>query len=123
MAHRLASLLWHVYRALDASKQQKVRHLSATERPRTMPAPAVGNAFPTAGDGPPSCIANFSYAALFRFDDGRSRCYDQTAGWSSLVARWAHNPKVGGSNPPPATNAIIGLRAIGHLQQLSKTVQ
>src|ERR1700726_1958101 len=31
-------------------------------------------------------------------------CYDETAGWSSLVARWAHNPKVGGSNPPPATN-------------------
>ena len=26
------------------------------------------------------------------------------AGWSSQVARWAHNPKVGGSNPPPATN-------------------
>ncbi len=26
------------------------------------------------------------------------------AGWSSLVARRAHNPKVGGSNPPPATN-------------------
>ena len=26
------------------------------------------------------------------------------AGWSSLVARWAHNPKVGGSNPSPATN-------------------
>ena len=24
------------------------------------------------------------------------------AGWSSLVARRAHNPKVGGSNPPPA---------------------
>ncbi len=23
------------------------------------------------------------------------------AGWSSPVARWAHNPKVGGSNPPP----------------------
>jgi hypothetical protein len=30
-------------------------------------------------------------------------CYDFSAGWSSLVARWAHNPKVGGSNPPPAT--------------------
>ena len=29
--------------------------------------------------------------------------YDFHAGWSSLVARWAHNPKVGGSNPPPAT--------------------
>ncbi len=25
------------------------------------------------------------------------------AGWSSLVARRAHNPKVGGSNPPSAT--------------------
>jgi hypothetical protein len=30
-------------------------------------------------------------------------CYHNGAGWSSLVARWAHNPKVGGSNPPPAT--------------------
>jgi hypothetical protein len=25
------------------------------------------------------------------------------AGWSSLVARWAHNPEVAGSNPAPAT--------------------
>ena len=25
------------------------------------------------------------------------------AGWSSLVARWAHNPEVDGSNPSPAT--------------------
>ncbi len=31
-------------------------------------------------------------------------CYQALdAGWSSPVARWAHNPKVGGSNPPPAT--------------------
>ena len=32
------------------------------------------------------------------------------AGWSSPVARWAHNPKVGGSNPPPATSrgVLIG---------------
>src|SRR5436190_16373271 len=29
------------------------------------------------------------------------------AGWSSLVARWAHNPKVEGSNPSPATTALI----------------
>jgi hypothetical protein len=29
------------------------------------------------------------------------------------VDRLAHNPKVGGSNPPPATNAIIELRGIG----------
>ena len=36
------------------------------------------------------------------------------AGWSSLVARWAHNPKVGGSNPPPATKKI-GSRIVGSL--------
>ena len=38
-------------------------------------------------------------------------CYDRSAGWSSLVARWAHNPKVGGSNPPPATNLLKQLQA------------
>ena len=37
------------------------------------------------------------------FDALIGGCYDDFAGWSSLVARWAHNPKVGGSNPPPAT--------------------
>jgi hypothetical protein len=30
------------------------------------------------------------------------------AGWSSLAARRAHNPKVEGSNPSPATNQIKG---------------
>ena len=30
-----------------------------------------------------------------------------SAGWSSLVARRAHNPKVVGSNPAPAINAQI----------------
>ena len=29
------------------------------------------------------------------------------AGWSSLVARRAHNPKVVGSNPAPATNFFV----------------
>jgi hypothetical protein len=28
------------------------------------------------------------------------------AGWSSPVARWAHNPKVAGSNPVPATKSF-----------------
>ena len=28
------------------------------------------------------------------------------AGWSSLAARRAHNPKVVGSNPTPATNSF-----------------
>jgi hypothetical protein len=32
--------------------------------------------------------------------------YQPDAGWSSLVARRAHNPKVVGSNPAPATNII-----------------
>ena len=32
------------------------------------------------------------------------------AGWSSLVARRAHNPKVAGSNPAPATNEGPGQR-------------
>ncbi len=29
------------------------------------------------------------------------------AGWSSLVARRAHNPKVVGSNPAPATTYLL----------------
>ena len=33
-------------------------------------------------------------------------CYDQIAGWSSQVARWAHNPKVASSNLAPATNFL-----------------
>src|SRR5690242_1748537 len=33
------------------------------------------------------------------------------AGWSSPVARQAHNLKVAGSNPAPATNKIARLRA------------
>src|ERR1022692_2578565 len=43
---------------------------------------------------------------LARFDGTPRGCYDRDAGWSSLVARWAHNPKVGGSNPPPATKQV-----------------
>ena len=34
------------------------------------------------------------------------------AGWSSLVARRAHNPKVVGSNPSPATNWSRGVVVI-----------
>ena len=37
--------------------------------------------------------------------------YEIIAGWSSTVARRAHNPKVAGSNPVPATNigAVVKL--------------
>src|SRR5271155_2191325 len=38
---------------------------------------------------------------------GRDSSYLSNAGWSSPVARWAHNPKVVGSNPTPATNQPI----------------
>ena len=41
----------------------------------------------------PSTIPASKQGALQRLD----------AGWSSLVARRAHNPKVVGSNPAPAT--------------------
>ena len=39
------------------------------------------------------------------------------AGWSSLVARWAHNPKVVGSNPAPAIIKLwfVGLLGLGRL--------
>ena len=47
-----------------------------------------------------SCDVNSSY----RFDSGpRHQLNFYIAGWSSLVARRAHNPKVVGSNPAPAT--------------------
>ncbi len=39
-----------------------------------------------------------------------SGCYYDVAGWSSLVARWAHNPKVASSNLAPATNRFNELR-------------
>ena len=32
-----------------------------------------------------------------------SATFIDIAGWSNLVARWAHNPEVVGSNPAPAT--------------------
>ena len=40
--------------------------------------------------------------------------YNACAGWSSLVARWAHNPKVAGSNPAPATTYPVTNRGLGH---------
>ena len=42
----------------------------------------------------PICLARRKFIWLRNTD----------AGWSSSVARWAHNPEVGGSNPPPATS-------------------
>ena len=41
-----------------------------------------------------------SQTATMRYDSGRD------AGWSSQVARRAHNPEVAGSNPVPATKSV-----------------
>ena len=43
------------------------------------------------------------------------------AGWSSLVARRAHNPKVVGSNPAPATNIINTLKGVFFVSATGKT--
>ena len=37
-----------------------------------------------------------------RFEPCRPHLSTNIAGWSSPVARWAHNPEVDGSNPSPA---------------------
>lgn len=42
----------------------------------------------------------------FRYDP------KDVAGWSSLAARRAHNPKVVGSNPAPATNRFLSKPSI-----------
>ena len=44
------------------------------------------------------------------------------AGWSSLVARRAHNPKVVGSNPTPATNESRSEALSAHGEGLSAVV-
>ena len=41
------------------------------------------------------------------FDRALRIRYDEFAGWSSLVARRAHNPEVVGSNPTPATTPLF----------------
>src|ERR1700677_3272169 len=41
-------------------------------------------------------------------ESGKSRSI-YSAGWSSLVARRAHNPEVGGSNTTPATMGALRL--------------
>src|SRR5580700_7692162 len=49
---------------------------------------------------------------LFRFAQRRLRNYSQSAGWSSLVARQAHNLKAAGSNPAPATKFFVNSRCL-----------
>jgi hypothetical protein len=40
-------------------------------------------------------------------ESGPTYSGETDAGWSSSVARWAHNPEVAGSNPAPATKFAV----------------
>ena len=48
----------------------------------------------------------FSASSFLSYLKSKFRAADINAGWSSPVARQAHNLKVVGSNPTPATNKI-----------------
>jgi hypothetical protein len=54
-----------------------------------------------------------------------SRGYHRPAGWSSPVARWAHNPEVTGSNPVPATRntQVRGVPSSGAPLPFSETCE
>src|ERR1022692_4600977 len=74
------------------------RRRPRTDNRRLQAATAIG---PRPAPSPPRSYAIPKTCAITR----RS-----AAGWSSLVARRAHNPKVAGSNPAPATNESPGRR-------------
>ena len=52
------------------------------------------------------------YSILLDIIDVSIRFTASVAGWSSLVARRAHNPKVAGSNPAPATKEDFNKRGL-----------
>ena len=43
---------------------------------------------------------------------------ESDAGWSSLAARRAHNPKVTGSNPVPATKDLTAISTVNHKYEM-----
>jgi hypothetical protein len=74
---------------------------------------ALGVAWITEGRGPGGRVAGGELARCrgmaSRFASGRRvaiQLRHNDAGWSSSVARWAHNPEVAGSNPAPATKLV-----------------
>ena len=83
------------------------RHRGDRPRPTGPPAVATGDLNPVGG---PVGLAVAAQA--------------DAAGWSSSVARWAHNPEVAGSNPAPATSKSAGQRWSpddgGHLSTLMR---
>ena len=86
--------------------RRRVGRTDATRRPRRRPTRPPRHLLrrrprrcSRAGGGRCGCLAGTVRACRMSFF---------AAGWSSLVARRAHNPKVGGSNPPPATKESAG---------------
>ena len=59
------------------------------------------------------CICKITYKTLDKHESVRynnNTLKDNIAGWSSSVARRAHNPKAVGSNPAPATKKVLKLQ-------------
>ena len=78
--------------AAQAAEEQVAARLAKPPQPHTLPKPGVpGQTAPR----PPDPVRERS---------GGPHAKPTTAGWSSPVARQAHNLKVTGSNPVPATN-------------------
>ena len=67
-----------------------------------------------------STIKNYNIAQI-QLDNQPKRniCGCIVAGWSSPVARQAHNLKVLGSNPSPAPNVYAGWRKLVLVQRIS----
>src|SRR5437763_6085264 len=63
----------------------------------------------------PTCKSANSSSICF----GLPSRHNYPAGWSSLVARQAHNLKVAGSNPAPATNLLAALARLAQISRRS----
>jgi hypothetical protein len=74
-------------------------HGRLSERPHLIPSPETGD---TSTKGLTRYGTHRRLARLRLHKSGKSRTIND-AGWSSLVARRAHNPKVVSSNLTPAT--------------------
>ena len=77
--------------------------------PPSSPLPTGRQAVPTGGSAGGLSLGSASSLRIDKFQYNRVRL-TIIAGWSSPVARRAHNPKVAGSNPVPATKEIRGLQ-------------
>src|SRR6516162_2359939 len=81
-----------------------------------MPArtPSAATALPTV---PGKFFSERNCFRFAEFDGMRSVRYSGSAGWSSLVARRAHNPKVVSSNLTPATIQFVNAQGVVHQGQ------